>query len=549
MRKAWRCRHLSVLATVGALALGTAAATSLTASVRAGAAGGNGVVKTADGWVRGTERTNLVEYLGIPYAAPPVGALRWQAPRPVTPWSGVRDALTFGNRCVQGSGWDPGYETPKLTEDCLYLNVYAPRDAHPNAPVLVWIHGGGFTGGAGQDTDPRRYVEQTGSVYVTINYRLGALGYLDLPDLRAGGAAGAGNYGLLDQQAALRWVQRNIRGFGGDPGNVTIAGQSAGGSSVCNQLASPAAAGLFRQAVIVSGGCSMTAQSAADTAGAAFAKTLGCTDPGTLLACLRGKSSAEVLAAQQVVAIRPAVGGQAFPLDPATAVVQGAINRVPVINGQVHDERRLFVFSGNDYVGHPVTAASYEATVRATWPAAADAILAAYPVSAYSSPGIALATVQSDAASYTRLQLDQSLAHWVHTYAYEFAEEQTPQFYSIYRLQQAGGAAASFQFGATHVDDLGYLWEYLGHTLPYSDDELALSDQMVTFWSRFQNGGDPNAANVPPWPRFGTSGGSWMELKACDTPDSGGQPPAACSAASNGYLTDHKLALWASVVG
>ncbi len=505
-----------------------------------------GEVKTSGGWIRGVAATNYGEYLGIPYAAPPVGALRLMAPRPAAGWSGVRDATQFGSRCVQGSGWDPGYENPILTEDCLYLNVYVPEHVRPGGPVLVWIHGGGYTGGAGQDTDPRKYIDQSGSIYVTVNYRLGALGFLDLPEL----GDGAGNFGLLDQQAALRWVHDNINAFGGNPNNVTIAGQSAGGGSVCDQLSSPTAAGLFQRAIIVSGGCSMTAQSAAHTASQAFVTTLGCTDPATVLACVRGKSTAQILQAQQAApGVRPAVGGGAFPLDPAVAVPAGKINRVPVVNGQVHDERRLFVFQGNDYLGHPVTADSYATTVRSTYGADADKILAAYPVSAYPTPGIALATVQSDAASYTRQELDSQFAQWVPTYAYEFAEEQTPQFYSIYRLQQAGGVAAHFDFGATHVDDLGYLWEYLGHTPPYSDDQLALSDQMITFWSQFQDRGDPNADNVPTWPRFTSAQGDWMELKGCVTSEAGSRPPAACSAASANYVSDHKLALWATVLG
>ena len=510
----------------------------------------SGKVKTASGWVRGVTNTHYAQYLGIPYAAPPVGSRRFQPPQPAPHWSGVRDASTFGNRCVQGNGWDPGYETPILTEDCLYLNVYVPKHVRRNAPVMVWIHGGGFTGGAGQDTDPRKYIEQTGAVHVTINYRLGALGFLDLPQLRAAGA-GAGNFGLLDQQAALRWVHRNIAAFGGNPRNVTIAGQSAGGSSVCDQIASPTARGLFQRAVIMSGGCSLTSQASADQAGQAFVTALSCTDAAAVLSCLRDKSTAQILHAQQTSSpgVRPAVGGTAFPLDPATAVATGKINRVPVMNGQVHDESRLFVFQSNDYLGHPVTAAGYQSAVRASWPDAADQILAAYPLSDYPSPSIALATVQSDAGSYARAALDRQFAKWVPTHAYEFAEEGTPQFYSIYRLQQAGGAAASFDFGATHVDDLGYLWEYLGHTLPYSDDELELSDQMITFWSQFQRSGDPNSSATPYWPAYRNSGGSWMELRGCTTSEAGAQPPAACSAASSNYLTDHKLALWASVLG
>jgi para-nitrobenzyl esterase len=272
----------------------------------------------------------------------------------------------------QPPGWDPGYEQNKLSEDCLYLNVYVPhRDWNDRRggkrPMFVWIHGG-FTGGAGQDTDPRKYVEQSGAVYVTINYRLGAIGFLNLPQLREEGD-GARAFGLLDQQAALRWIQRNISRFGGDRSNVTIAGQSAGGSSVCDQLASPTARGLFHRAVIQSGSCAMTSQADADRAGQAYLETLGCTDPTGVLECLRGKSSAELLTAQQrsPIGIRPSVGSRSFPIDPGVAVRSGQFNRVPVISGQVDNERALFAFQNNDYVGRPITAEGYEAMIRDTY--------------------------------------------------------------------------------------------------------------------------------------------------------------------------------------
>jgi para-nitrobenzyl esterase len=538
---------------VAACALAVPVAASAVAGGRGddGQAGGGGtVVRTANGVVRGDSRTGYDEWLGIPYAAPPVGNLRWQAPQPVASWSGVRDATHFGNRCVQGSGWDPGYETPKLTEDCLYLNVYAPHSARRrNLPVMVWIHGGGFSGGAGQDTDPRKYVEKGGVVFVTINYRLGALGFLDLPQMGQEGADGPGSFGLLDQQAALRWVQRNISRFGGDPGNVTIAGQSAGGSSVCDQLASPTARGLFARGIIMSGGCSMQSQAAGQASSAAYAKALGCTDAATVLACLRSKSPAEILAAQQANPVRPAVGGRAFPVDPAVAVKTGQFTRVPVMNGQVHDERNLFIFQLNDYLGHPVTAAQFEAFVRTSYPAYADRILAAYPLSAYSSPGIALGRLQSDAASYGRKVLDDQFSQYVPTYAYEFAEEETPQFVSIYLLQQKNEAARSFPFGATHVDDLGYLWEYLGQTLPYTDDELELSDQMIAYWSTFQHRANPNAPYTPAWPRYRPSWPAWMVLNACETAPGSTKAPSACSQATTEYAADHKFDLWRTVLG
>jgi para-nitrobenzyl esterase len=535
------------------LALAALAAFALAVPIAAAALGDDGsggtVVRTASGAVRGASRTGYNEWLGIPYAAPPVGALRWKAPQPAASWRGVRDATHFGNRCVQGTGWDPGYETPKLTEDCLYLNVYAPHTARQKLPVMVWIHGGGFSGGAGQDTNPRKYVEKGNVVYVTINYRLGALGFLDLPQMGQESADGPGNFGLLDQQAALRWVQRNIGRFGGDRRNVTIAGQSAGGSSVCDQLASPTARGLFASAIIMSGGCSMQTQAQGQAASAAFAQGIGCTDTATVLACLRGKSAAEILAAQQQYPVRPALGGQAFPLDPAVAVKSGRFNRVPVMNGQVHDERNLFVFQLNDFLGHPVTAAQFESYVRTTYGADADRILAAYPLSAYPSPGAALGRLQSDAASYGRKVLDDQFSRYVPTYAYEFAEEQTPQFASIYLLQQKGEPARSFPFGATHVDDLPYLWEYLGMTLPFTDDQLELSDQMIAYWSSFQRRGNPNAAYTPAWPRYRTDRPVWMVLNACETDPASTEAPAACSRATTAYAADHKFDLWSSVLG
>jgi para-nitrobenzyl esterase len=550
-------RHL-----VRATALTTAclAACALTMTTAASAITGHGdgdggsgggastVVATTGGAIRGDSRTGYREWLGIPYAAPPVGDLRWRAPQPAASWSGVRDATRFGNRCVQGSGWDPGYETAKLTEDCLYLNVYAPHSGRQRLPVMVWIHGGGFSGGAGQDTDPREYVEKGGVVYVTINYRLGALGFLGLPQMGQESADGPGNFGLLDQQAALRWVQANVGRFGGDPRNVTIAGQSAGGSSVCDQLASPTARGLFARAVIMSGGCSMQTQAAGQTASRALAGAVGCPDTPAVMACLRGKSPAEILAAQQANPIRPALGGRAFPLDPAVAVRTGRFNRVPVMNGQVHDERNLFIFQGNDYLGHPVTAAQFEAYVRTTYGANADAVLAAYPLSAYSSPGVALGRLQSDAASYGRKVLDDQFSRYVPTYAYEFAEEETPQFASIYLLQQKGEPARSFPFGATHVDDLPYLWQYLGMTLPFTDDQLELADQMTAYWSSFQRG-RPQATAGPGWPRYRTASPVWMVLNACETDPASTEPPDACSAATTAYAADHKFALWSGVIG
>ena len=218
------------------------------------------------------------------------------------------------------------------------------------------------------------------------------------------------------------------------------------------------------------------------------------------------------------------------------------------MNGQVHDERNLFVFGSYDAVGKPVTPETYEATIRTTYGANAQQVLARYPVASFVSPSAALGRVLSDAATYTRLKVYRQLAQYVRTYVYEFNELETPQFYSIFRLQQQGEPARSFPFGATHVDDLPYLWEYLGHSLPFTDDQLELSDQMIEFWSTFQVRGNPNAAPLPRWPRFNRSE-QWMSLNACETSEASDEPPAACSEATTGYMQDHKLDFWESILG
>ncbi|MER5438466.1 carboxylesterase family protein [Streptomyces sp. NPDC002790] len=546
--------RLSVLAaTAGAVALGVAPVAGTALSAPSGDADAGGVqrpaslvVGTADGKVRGAARTGYNQWLGIPYAADAAGKNRWKAPQPVKKWSGARDARAFSDRCAQNSGWDPGYEKTITTENCLGLNVYVPDGARRDAPVLVWIHGGGFTGGAGQDTDPRRFIERTGAIVVTVNYRVGVLGTLNLPQLRTESTNGPGNYGLLDQQAALKWVHRNVDRFGGDPGNVTIAGQSAGAGSVCDHLASPAAKGLFSKAISMSGGCNLQSAAAGQQQSEAFVKAVGCdTAADEVLACLRGKSSSDLLAAQKTSGVSPSIGGAAFPVNPGTAVASGDFNRVPVMIGQTNSERGLFTFQNYDYAGHPMTAAEYEQLVRTTYGAGADEVLAEYPLSDFDTPGEAWTKANSDSTSYTRQQLTATFAKRVPTYSYEFAESDTPHFTSIFRIQQRSAAARDFPFGgAVHVDDLGYLWEYLGQTLPYDDDQLELSDEMITYWGRFAAAGEPNTARTPNWPDYADKPGTTMSLKACDTDPASGDAPAACSKADTDFATDHNLSFW-----
>uniref|UniRef100_UPI002869EA46 carboxylesterase/lipase family protein n=1 Tax=Deinococcus sp. TaxID=47478 RepID=UPI002869EA46 len=305
---------------------------------------------------QGTARS----YLGIPYAAPPVGALRWKAPQPAAPWTAPRDATAFGGECVQAvlalfalPGETPG--TVKGQEDCLYLNVYTPSSATPQSklPVMVWIHGGAFTVGSGNTYDGQVLASKQGVVVVSINYRLGALGWLALPALAAESGDGqSGNYGLLDQQAALKWVQRNIGGFGGDPTKVTIAGESAGAMSGCAHLASPQSKDLFRGVILQSGLCASPGNSVmladAQQRNLKYAANVGC--PQADVACLRAADPKELLAAS-VPGLRPAsnlvwspvYGGTTLPLPLIEAYNSGQFNQVPVLAGTNHDEGRLFI--------------------------------------------------------------------------------------------------------------------------------------------------------------------------------------------------------------
>jgi para-nitrobenzyl esterase len=501
--------------------------------VQAQEPGTDAVVPTDKGAVRGTVKTTYTEWLGIPYAAPPVGPLRWKAPQPAAPWSGVRDATRPGNACVQGTGWDPGYERPTLTEDCLYLNVYRPHGATAEkpVPVLLWIHGGGLRGGAGYDTDPRKFVTQGGVVFVTFNYRLGAMGFLSLPSLTKEDGDAVGDYGMLDQQAAIRWVHDNIRRFGGDPAQVTIAGQSAGGRSVCMQLVSPTNAGLFARAIHQSGSCGAVPRAEGEKAGARVAEALGCTDPSTAAACLRARSAADILATQDQGRFTTVFGGRHFPLPPEEAVRTGRFNQVPVMIGQTHDERTQSMFAQRDYVGRPVTKAQYVEEIRKSYGAHADAVLERYPVSAYWSPTVALATVDGDAASCERLALFGHLAAHTSTYAYEFDEQDPPPFVSIWRLN------TTFRFGATHVNELGYVFDYLRQALPFSAAQGELSNQMISYWTTFVKAGDPNNAFVPRWPRYSSEAHEVMSLKAAGTK------------VKTDFADDHKCGFWASIPG
>jgi len=440
-RATWRvCTRLAAAGiTLGALVAAAPAVSAGTLGGQAAAGAGGPVAATANGAVRGLASGAVDEFLGIPYAAPPVGALRWQPPQPAASWSGVRDATQFAPHCPQVAG---PFGEASTSEDCLYLNVFTPTGGGRH-PVMVWIHGGALVSGESNDYDPTALVAD-GVTVVTINYRLGALGFLAHPAL-AGANGQSGDYGLMDQQAALRWVQRNIANFGGDPRNVTIFGESAGGLSVLSQVASPQARGLFQKAIAESGSYNLTQASlaSAETAGEAFATKAGCASQTA--ACLRSLPVSTILADQDASGYTPNINSEVLPTSIGTAFATGNFNRVPIINGTNHDEWRLFV-ALSELEGNPVTAANYQSMISSTLsvPAAVAAIIAAqYPLTAYSSPSVALGAVGTDAIfACPALSIDESVSRFVPTFAYEFNDENAPENFL---------PPVSFPYGAAHA--------------------------------------------------------------------------------------------------
>jgi para-nitrobenzyl esterase len=450
------------------------------------------VVATTGGLVRGATTGGTDEFLGLPYAAPPVGALRWQPPQPAAPWHGIRDATAFAPHCAQNAS---PFGQASTSEDCLYLNVYTPAHRRGRAPVVVWIHGGALVTGESDDYDPTGLVAD-GAIVVTINYRLGALGFLAHPAL-AGPGGSSGDYGLMDQQAALRWVQRNIARFGGDTHNVTIAGESAGGLSVASQLVSRGARGLFQRAIIESGAYALNTATLADaeSAGETFATQAGCADQSA--ACLRALPVATILANENTAGYQPDVDGSVLTQPLGTAFADGDFAHVPVVDGTNHDEYRLFV-ALDILEGLPVDAADYQSLIAGTLgvPApVAAAIAAEYPLSNYPSAALALGAVGTDAIfACPALTLDQSISRYVPTFGYEFNDENAPEVL----LPPLG-----FPYGAAHASEIQYLFGgNPAFPAPLSPAQQRLAATMKADWTTFAAFGVPSLG----WPRFTTVG-------------------------------------------
>jgi para-nitrobenzyl esterase len=455
-----------------------------------------GIVQTSSGPVRGKQGAGVDRFLGIPYAAPPVGALRWRPPEPPLAASSTLDATHFAPTCAQTARG--AFASPSQSEDCLYLNIFAPHAARSETrhPVMVWIYGGGLFSGESNDYDASRLV-QAGTVVITFNYRIGALGFFSQPAINAEGHAYA-NYGLMDQQAALRWVKSNIGMFGGDPDNVTIFGQSGGGTSVLAQLASPTASGLFERAIIQSGTrIEPYTPDAALSAGKALAAAAGCTDQSAH--CLRALSTTQILQhqariAQYIGTSYPVIDGQIVTQNPQQAFERGTFNRVPIVNGLVEDEQAFFlpeILAGTA----PLDANGYKRFLNSFGPAHVAALSAIYPLASNTSPSEAeISAVQDEKICIARY-LDRDWSRYVKVYAYQFDDRTAPSYFP----------PTSYPMRAYHTAELQYLFPRFhgGGGTPHSLDpaQEALSNQMIAYWASFAASGVPITASAT-WPAY-----------------------------------------------
>ncbi len=470
------------------------------------------LVQTVTGMVRGVVKDDHRLFAGIPYAAPPVGPLRFRPPAPAPAWKGVRDASKPGPQCIQAPGADPEFGK-QSDEDCLSLNVWTPGMTGLPRPVMVWIHGGAFTGGSGKIYDSRWLVSRADIIVVTINYRLGTLGFLAHPALGAPGDVG--NYGLQDQQAALRWVRDNIGNFGGDPSKVTVAGESAGGMSVCDHLVAPGSKGLFRAAIIQSAPCGAQAELAkAEQTSIDYAARVGCPDPKTAADCLRGlpvdklREPVEFYNIGEDALPGPVTGTAALPVDPVTAIANNDAARVPVLLGTNRDEFTLFVALQYLRDGKRYTAEDFPRLLRDTFGANAVAVEQRYPLSNFGDNVYAAysAAVTDGVFACVSERMSEDLARVGPVYAYEFNDRDAPAPAPMHTLP--------FPVGASHSLELRFLFE-IGGAEPLDPAQQTLSDQMIDYWSRFVVSGSPHTAGQPDWPALGADDGrqQWMSLQ------------------------------------
>ena len=494
-------RGLAAGGMVVAIVVGMGGAAAAQVKTEAGPVDG---AASADGRVR--------VFKGIPFAAPPVGEGRWKAPGPVTPWTAVKKTVAFGPRCPQGRIFNDMIFRDEMGEDCLYLNVWTPAaKAGQTLPVMFWIHGGGFQ--AGSASEPRQDGEmlaRKGVVVVSANHRLGVFGFLAHAELtKESGRNASGNYGLLDQVAALQWVHHNIGAFGGDPGNVTIFGESAGSFAVSALVVSPLAKGLIHRAIGESGAfftlgagpLSTRARTAAEEQGATFASGLGAAD----LAALRAKTTDEVLqAALKGQWFSPIIDGYVLPKTAVEIYAAGEHNAVPLLAGWNADEIRVSVTMAKD----KPTAVSFAEQTRKRFGPAADAILNAYAATTDAEAIEAAAALANDTF------IGYATWKWIQVHA---ASTRAPVYrYSFDRkipippdTKINGVVASSADIGARHAGEIEYVFGALDSiaNVAWPTQDRTLSDQMMSYWANFARSGNPNGKGLPKWPAYNAASG------------------------------------------
>ncbi|HLH10606.1 MAG TPA: carboxylesterase family protein [Methylovirgula sp.] len=492
------------------------------------------LIQTNKGPVQGFLTNGIAEFLGIPYAAPPLGNLRWRPPQAHQAWTNVLQAKAFGPECAQIQLLGVFAGPANNNEDCLYLNIFSPNvSSKANLPVIFWIHGGGNIDGASNGYDGTKLATQGHVVVVTINYRLGLLGWLANPALDAEGHL-FGNYGLLDQQFAIKWVKQNIRAFGGNPNNITVGGQSAGSLDTQANMVSPqVSAGFFQHAIFESGVQEPAPLDFAEQHGTAFALAAGCGAGATpaVAKCLRNLTAAQIMNLQNTGNYATQNGvigdGQVLPPSFADAYKSGNFLQIPVISGMTHDEGAFGLavteYSENPRV--PFSATDYDNIVMSTfsgnagpagspppYPAGTPKkVMQLYPLASYPTPQLALTAIETDGAVFfecPQRQINRLIAAKVPLYAYRFDDQTAP----FYFPKMPGFVSLAY-----HTADIQYLFPLWhggpqGIPHPLNKAQTQLSDELVAAWTNFAWTGNPNGQGNSPWPRYqlGATNSYWL---------------------------------------
>lgn len=452
------------------------------------------VTRMESGAISGVSEDGLRVYKGVPFAAAPVGNLRWRPPAPVTPWTDIRKADAFAPACMQDSVSMPGEAPPAVSEDCLYLNIWTPaRSAQERLPVIIWIYGGGYiSGSASMPLYWGDRLAHKGVIVVTVAYRLGPLGFLAHPELtRESPHHSSGNYGLLDQIAALEWIQRNIAVFGGDRRNITVAGQSSGSISVSILMSSPLAKGLFQRAIGESGGLFEPVQLApkyllanAERDGEKYAISLGATS----LEQLRALPAAKLTGNAGGI-VHPVIEPYVLPASPYDAFTSGQQSDVPLLLGSNADEARALTD-----VSH-VTAATFHKDLEHSVGALPPQLVAAYPHTTDAEARQAQLNLERD------LRFGWDMWAWARLQA---GTGQKPVYCYLFRQQPPFPAASIYAgWGASHFAELWYVFDHLDQEpWRWTKADRRVAEEMSSYWVNFATAGNPNGPGLASWPAF-----------------------------------------------